>query len=462
MPRLVAVTLILLGAAGCGSSTEKIEPVVVDETLGGETSVEDTSRDAFSQPAGNLVGDRRDAFFVGNAIFNRNWVTAPSSTSGMDGLGPTFNATSCSACHFKDGRGAPPLNDREPFLGILVRLSIPGVDAHGGPKPEPNYGGQLNPLAVLGVPAEGEALVTYTEVKGSFDDGSSYTLARPEYRFERLGFGPLSKDVLFSPRVAPHMVGLGLLEALDEATIRGHVDEDDGDGDGISGRTNTVWDPKAQRMRLGRFGWKANQAGLEQQTSGAFLGDMGITSPLLSDESCPDAQVECQAQRTGGRPEIDKKKLDAVVYYSHLLAVPAQRDGADATVRAGQALFDDAGCAGCHLTTLRTGKLEGYPELSHQTIHPYTDLLLHDMGKELSDGRPDFEATGDEWRTPPLWGIGLFETVNDHTRYLHDGRARNLEEAVLWHGGEAKAARDAYLGMNSKERAALVRFLASL
>jgi len=455
--------LALSGAAGCGSSEAKVaEESVLTQQLGGETSVEDTSRDAFSQPASNLLGDRRDAFFYGNAIFNRNWVTAPSSTSGMDGLGPTFNAVSCSACHFKDGRGAPPLSAHEPFLGLLVRLSVPGTDEHGGPKGEPRYGGQLNPSGILGVPGEGEALVRYTEVKGRFEDGSSYTLVRPEYQFDKLAFGALASEVRFSPRVAPQMVGLGLLEALDEATIRNKVDEDDDDGDGISGRANSVWDPRSKRMRLGRFGWKANQPGLGQQTAGAFLGDMGITSSLFPEQNCPDAQVECQAQRSGGEPEIDDKKLDAVVYYSHLLAVPTQRDAGHPVVREGQTLFDEAGCTGCHLRTLRTGVLEGYPELSQQTIHPYTDLLLHDMGEQLADGRADFEADGNEWRTPPLWGIGLFATVNAHTRYLHDGRARNLEEAVLWHGGEAKAARDRYLAMERDERAALLRFLGSL
>jgi CxxC motif-containing protein (DUF1111 family) len=452
---------LLLGwLAACGDDADAYEPG--EELSGGDTTVFDVGRNAFALSARNLVGERRDAFFIGNSVFNRNWVTAPSSTTGVDGLGPTFNASSCSACHFKDGRGAPPESPGEPFLGLLLRLSIPGQGAHGGPLDEPVYGGQFNHRAILGVPAEGSAIVEYEEVPGAFADGAPYSLRRPTYRLADLAFGPIDPRVLISPRTAPFMIGLGLLEAVDEAAILALADEGDADGDGISGRPNQVWDPKAQATRLGRFGWKANQAGLEQQNAGAFVGDIGITSLLFPAENCPPAQTACAAATSGGAPELDQDKLDEVTYYSHLLAVPARRDFEAPDVLRGKALFRDAGCAGCHVPALHTGSLAGFPELEGQTIRPFTDLLLHDLGDDLADGRPDFLAGGREWRTPPLWGLGLVGVVNDHTLLLHDGRARGVAEAILWHGGEAARAREAFRTMSAGDRAALIRFLESL
>jgi CxxC motif-containing protein (DUF1111 family) len=453
--------LVGLGSTGC-DGTLPTPYRAGDELLGGDTTVFDHGRNAFSLSARNLHGERRDAFFVGNSLFNRNWVTAPSSTEGMDGLGPTFNAQSCSSCHFKDGRGAPPEEEDELFLGLLVRLSVPGVDDYGGPLAEPNYGGQFNHRSILHVPKEGDSHVSYRELPVELADGTQYRLRKPEYRFSDLQHGPLRPDTMISPRVAPATYGLGLLEAIDESTVLALADEHDEDADGISGRPNWVWDAKHEQVALGRFGWKSNQPNLEQQSSGAFLGDMGITSPLFSQENCPETQLACRAARTGGQPEIDQDKVDDVTYYMHLLAVPAQRDFTDPTVLEGKRLFASIGCAACHVTELQTGELEGFPELSGQTIRPYTDLLLHDMGEGLSDGRPDFLATGNEWRTAPLWGIGLIEAVNGHTYLLHDGRARNLTEAILWHGGEAQVSRDGFAALSAEERAALIRFLESL
>jgi CxxC motif-containing protein (DUF1111 family) len=450
----------LLGAlAACGGDPA-YEPG--EELSGGDTTVFDSGKNAFSLSARNLKGARRDPFFVGNSLFNRNWVTAPSSTTGIDGLGPTFNASSCSSCHFKDGRGAPPEAEAEPFLGLLLRLSIPGEDAHGGPLEEPVYGGQFNHRAILGVPAEGTSSVSYEEVPGAYADGTPYSLRRPTYRLADLAFGPIDPRVLISPRTAPFMIGLGLLEAVDEQVLLALADEDDADGDGISGRPNLVWDPKTGRTRLGRFGWKANQPGLEQQNAGAFVGDLGITSPMFPAENCPSAQAACAAAPSGGAPEVDQEKLDEVTYYSRLLAVPARRDFEVPEVLRGREQFRDAGCAACHTPVLETGSLDGFPELEGQTIRPFTDLLLHDLGDDLADGRPDFLASGREWRTPPLWGIGLVGVVNGHTLLLHDGRARGVAEAILWHGGEAEPAREAFRKMSAADRAALIRFLESL
>ena len=459
--RTSVLALVALLAGACsGDDTAAYEPG--EELAGGDTTVFETGGMAFSLAARNLKGARRDGFFLGNALFKRNWVTAPSSTTGLDGLGPTFNANACAACHFMDGRGAPPQNADDAFLGLLVRLSVPGTDAHGGPLDEPSYGGQFNHHAVLGVPAEGGTHVTYVEAPGTFDDGTPYSLRVPTYSFSDLAFGPMAPDVMMSPRTANAMIGLGLLEAVTEDAVLAYADEADADGDGISGRANRVWDPIAQDTRLGRFGWKANQPGIEQQVAGAFLGDIGITSPLHPQQNCPAVQTECAAASTGGEPEAEQKTIDQVTYYSRFLAVPARRDFTAADVLRGKKLFTEAGCASCHVAKYTTGEVADLPELSHQTIFPYSDMLLHDMGDELADHRPDFLATGTEWRTTPLWGLGLVKVVNDHTNFLHDGRARDTSEAILWHGGEGLSARDAYKAMSKDDRAALLRFVESL
>jgi CxxC motif-containing protein (DUF1111 family) len=437
-------------------------PELGDPLSGGDTTVFMATADSFGQPARNLPLDQRTDFFVGNALFNRNWVTAPSSTVGSDGLGPVYNAASCWSCHARDGRGHPPLTPDEPFVGLLFRLSIPGTAADGGVVGDPNYGDQLNPRAILGVPPEGRPTLSYTEIPGAYGDGTPFSLRAPTYDFVDLAFGPLDPGIRVSPRVAPFIIGLGLLAAVDDATILTRADPDDADGDGISGRPNHVWDRRRQQTVLGRFGWKANQPTLEQQNTGAFLGDIGLSSPLFPDQSCTAVQTACLAAPDGGDPEVDQLKVDMVTFYTRYLAVPARRDVDDPIVRQGEALFSQIGCAACHTPTMITGTLSDAPALSGQRIHPYSDLLLHDLGDGLADGRPDFDAEGNEWRTPPLWGIGLIPAVNRHTLLLHDGRARDAGEAILWHGGEASAAREAFRTLSSDERAALVRFLGSL
>lgn len=433
-----------------------------EEFSGGEATVADVSVNAFSNPAPNLEGDRDLQFVVGNSFFNRNWVTTPSSTEDLDGLGPLFNARSCSSCHFKDGRGRPRLSPDDEDPSMLYRLSIPGTTAHGGPLADPNYGGQLNPLAILGVPAEGDIEVSYQEISGKYSDGTTYSLRKPVYTFKDGAYGNLAAGAMISPRVAPQMVGLGLLASIDESTIKAIADPDDVNGDGISGRVNVVWDFGEEKQAIGRFGWKANQPTLRQQTAGAFLGDIGITSSLFPNQDCMDSQTACKESPEGGSPELKESILEKVTLYSGTLAVPKRRDWADDMVLRGKQLFINSNCGACHLPKVRTGFNPDFPEFTDQTIRPYTDLLLHDMGEELSDNRPDYLATGAEWRTPPLWGIGLFKIVNNHTYYLHDGRARNLEEAILWHGGEAEQSKLAFVQMQKEEREALIKFLESL
>lgn len=455
---------LALGACGDHGADDADDP---DELLsGGAATVANDTRMAYAQALPALHGDREDDFFVGNAIFNRSWVTAPASVVQADGLGPLFNATNCSACHLKDGRGRPPKSDDEPFTSMLIRLGLSEADAQGAALGDPMYGGQLQDNGIPGVPPEARPRVSYVEQPGAFADGTPYSLRKPTYVLESLAYGPLAPGVQLSPRVAPAVFGLGLLAAISDQTLAALADPDDRDDDGISGRLNHVWDLLRGERVIGRFGWKANQPTILQQTAAAFQNDMGISARPFLEQPCGARQTACAAQPTGedlpGAPEVTDQQLASVVHYMHTLAVPARRNLDDPAVKRGKKLFVGAGCDGCHVPKLRTSVLADFPELSNQTIRPYTDLLLHDMGEGLADGRPDFEASGSEWRTPPLWGIGLVETVNQHAFFLHDGRARGLLEAILWHGGEADAARIVVQKLSAADRAALIAFLQSL
>ncbi len=443
----------------CANDTH--DDVPLDVLSGGDATVYTHDRLAFSHPAPNLTDAHDRAFFRGKALFRDMWVTAPSSTFSHDGLGPTFNTRSCEGCHQDDGRGSPP-NPGDSMRTMVMRISIPGEDDNGGPKDEPNYGEQIQSHGILGIDGESDPTVTYEERQGHYADGTSYSLRVPTYHLGEPSYGPFHDDILISPRVAPAMIGLGLLEAISEETLMALADPDDHNRDGISGRMNMVWDVVKNAVAIGRFGWKANQPTLLQQAAGAFLGDIGMTSRLFNVQNCPSVQTDCVHAPDGGVPEISDNILDDVVLYSRTLGVPAARNVNDPDVLRGRAIFQEAGCNRCHIETLTTGDYTPVPEFSNQTIHPYTDLLLHDMGAALADGRPDFLATGFEWRTRSLWGIGLVPHVNGHGNYLHDGRARGIAEAILWHGGEAASAKSRFVGMSAADRAALLRFIESL
>ncbi|WNG43765.1 c-type cytochrome [Archangium minus] len=432
---------------------------------GGEAgTVSNASAQAFSQALPALSLERRSSFVSGRGVFEIDWVPAPASSSraDRDGLGPVFHAVACISCHPANGRAAPPDEPGSTGESLLVRLSIPGTTPTGAPLAEPTYGDQLQPKGIPGVPAEARVVVRHTPLPGTFADGEAFSLQAPEYVLEELAHGSPHPDTLLSPRLAQPLHGLGLLAAVPEATVLEWADPEDANGDGISGRPNRVWSVRQGRQVLGRFGWKANQPDLEQQSAGAFLGDMGLTTSLFPTQPCTFAEQACGDAPPGGTPEVEDNRLAALTFFSHVIAVPARRNVDSPRVLQGKALFHRVGCAGCHRPTLTTGSLEGYPELSGQRIRPYTDLLLHDLGEALADGRPDFEASGREWRTAPLWGIGLTATVNGHTRFLHDGRARSLMEAILWHGGEAEASREAVRQLSKGEREVLITFLESL
>lgn len=411
---------------------------------------------AFLRPAANLTAEHEALFYGGNSFFNDNWVEAPASTANRDGLGPLFNARSCSGCHFRDGRAAPPEDGQGPFVGLLFRLSRPDGS------PDPVYGGQFQDLALPGLQPEVRPSIVDTPISGTFDDGTPYTLVAPTYVFEAPSHGPLAADLQISPRIAPQMIGLGLLEAIPAADLEAFADPDDDDGDGISGRVQRSLDAESGELLVGRFGWKGDAPTVLHQTAGAFNGDLGITSALFPVDDCSEAQAACLNQTSGGEPELEPHLLDRVTLYSRAVAVPVRRDWEQDEVLRGKHLFSTLGCDGCHVPTWNTGSFAPLTEFEDQRIWPYTDLLLHDMGPALADGRPLGTASGQEWKTPPLWGLGLVLEVNGHTRFLHDGRARSLEEAVLWHGGEAQEAQEAYRRLDRDDRAAVLEFLESL
>jgi CxxC motif-containing protein (DUF1111 family) len=404
---------------------------------------------------------QHEDFAIGGAIFQQPWVIAPSSSTARDGLGPLFRTNSCTACHIGHGRGHPPLNAEEPFISALVKLSVPAASPKQkalaiqlGAAPEPVYGDHLQPFGIQGIPGEGTPRFTYTSIRGQFKDGETYTLQKPRLSIENPHYGKFTPDVQFSVRVAPPLFGLGLLEGIPEKEILANADPDDHDNDGISGKPNYVWDIAQQKTVLGRFSWKANQPSIAQQSADAFRNDIGITSSLFPTQSCTASQTECLKMPDGGKPELPTDLLEKVVFHVANQPAPSRRNKDDPQVLQGEQLFTRTGCTACHVAS--------FPSLSKQPGQPYTDLLLHDMGEGLADKRPEFKASGNEWRTPPLWGIGLTEKINGHTRFLHDGRARNLMEAILWHSGEAEPSRDKVLTMDKAQREALLRFLNSL
>ncbi|MFY2825138.1 di-heme oxidoredictase family protein [Ruegeria sp. MALMAid1280] len=433
-----------------------------------------TDADAFSQPSGNLSFEQELDFKVGNGLFKKIWVSSPASTLASDGLGPLYNARSCQRCHIKDGRGHTPAGPGDNATSMFLRVSIPGGDDYDeiedyiATQPEPNYGGQMQDLALPGHAAEYRLDITYEDVAVTLSDGETVTLRKPTYQAADLGYGPLHPGAMLSPRVAPQMIGLGLLEAVPVEDLLANADPDDADGDGISGRPNIVWSKEFGAPMMGRFGLKAGMPTIMEQSAAAFSGDIGISSPLYpaGHGDCTDAQAACVNARHGDGDdrvfEVDQLGMDLVAFYSRNLGVPARRNVDDPQVLRGKQVFHDTGCVSCHTPAFVTHRMEDRPEHSFQLIWPYSDLLLHDMGEGLADGRPEARATGREWRTPPLWGIGLTRQVSGHTQFLHDGRAQTLLEAILWHGGEAQAARDTVVAMPKPDRDALIRFLESL
>lgn len=431
---------------------------------------------AFSQPSGNMSFEHQLDFKVGDGIFRKLWVPAPSSTISSDGLGPLYSARSCQSCHIRDGRGHPPAAG-EVAQSMVLRLSIPPQNESDRQAlasymrtatPEPVYGHQLQAFSAPGLLAEGRLTVSYTEQRVAMADGEVIRLRKPRYGTAGLNYGPLHPKTMLSARVAPPMIGLGLLEMIPEAAILKHADPEDGNNDGIAGKPAQAWSHAEQRVMLGRFGWKAAMPTVADQVADAFATDLGLSTHLIpaSHGDCTPAQTDCLKMPIGDdakeQVEVPRRMFDLVVSYARHLAVPPRRNASDPGVLRGMALFASAGCSGCHVPSFTTGHDPVRPELSNQTVFPYSDLLLHDMGEGLADDRPEGAANGRQWRTPPLWGLGLTKTVSGHEAMLHDGRARGALEAILWHGGEAEAARARVQRMSRAERADLLAFINSL
>jgi CxxC motif-containing protein (DUF1111 family) len=422
---------------------------------GGSQTIFIDGNGAYSQPFPILDATKLQVHDIGDLGFESSFVTAPAPLHS--GLGPVFNSVSCASCHIGDGRGKPP-GPGESLQSLLIRISIPGMDQYGGPNPVPGFGGQLQQRAVNGHLPEAEVSMVLNYLTGYFADGAPYELTEPEFTLYN-SYMPLPGNLLLSPRVAPPVFGLGLLEAVSMEEVLKYADENDVNKDGISGKPNYVYNAVTGIMDLGRFGWKAGQPNLKQQTAGAYNEDMGITNPVYSKESC---EQQPQYDNLEDDHELTDSLLHAVTFYVQTLAVPARRNADHPEVLEGKNLFMKANCGSCHRPSMTTEMNMAFPEISNQKIFPYTDLLVHDMGEGLADFRPEYRANGYEWRTPPLWGIGLTKVVNGHTNFLHDGRARSLSEAILWHGGEAEKSRQHFVNMNAGDRQKLIKFLESL
>ena len=460
-PRLrLAAVLLALAGAGCGGDatgpardsapdpatnvpipvdTEASAPLEAPDWLiaraGDATTTFEVSERSYNLSARNVGLSARIRFADGDEVFERFFTPE-------DGLGPDFNADGCNACHVNNGRQATAIDGGYIGVGPVVHVSVAGATETEAPFVLPGYGNRLQGYALRG---DAEALVNvlWEAVEGSYPDGTAFELRRPVVSVVGRD-GMLPVDALLSLRIPTPVAGPGLLEFVPESDIVAAADPDDEDGDGISGEVQWVPDG-AGGFRVGRHGWKAEHLDLIHQAAAALAGDMGVATSVVPD---------------GATIELGDEELADLAFYVEALAIPGGRDIEDPEVIRGAVLFETIGCTGCHTPRQRTGTANT-PELDGLTIIPFTDLLLHDLGPGLDDNRSVYAASGREWRTAPLWGIGLLETVNGHVSLLHDGRARSIEEAILWHGGEAQHVTDAFMALDAADRAAVLRFVAS-
>ncbi len=453
-------------------------PEEFEEFSGGEGTVKVNNKNSFSLPMKNLRADQKIDFLIGNGLFKREWIPAPSIKTSSDGLGPFFNASSCQGCHIKDGRGHPPnlTLDFDDSISMVFHLSIPpqtedDVNSLNSYQiksiDDPMYGGQLSDFAIDDLLPEGQIEINYEFIPLAFDNGTVVKLSKPIYSIKELNYGDLHPNIQISARVAQPMIGLGLIQSIDPNDILANQDPDDENNDSVSGVANIVWDYSSNNTNIGLFGWKAAQPSIRQQSADAFHNDMGLSSAHYPNGSnCTEKQTECNQFENGNDLnndfELSSGQIDLIEFYSSHLAVPARRDHDNEKVLAGKKIFYESGCTSCHTPKFITAKSNYSSALSEQLIWPYSDFLLHDMGDGLADESNAFKASGREWRTQPLWGIGLTETVNGHTKFLHDGRANNLLEAILWHGGEAESSKQKILKLSVEQVENLIKFIESL
>lgn len=451
------------------TSSNSVVPVTTSELSAGDESIFDLSASAFGDgfPVISDAGEHTHDY--GEVIFNEFFSPPPGyAYSYYTGLGPIFNNNSCNACHGGVGEGNPPAGGGNQLVSMLFRLSV-GNSITAGPTPAPGFGGQLQNNAVAGVAPEGTVNITYTLANFTFADGTPYQLQVPAYEVQQ-NYTTLPAGLLISPRVAPRLIGLGFLEIMPESTILQNATTAT-DTNHINGKANYVFDYTTNQLELGRFGWKAEAPTIKQQLAGAYQEDMGVTNSVFPQESSY-GQTQYTTYAGNPSPELPDSELNANVFYVQTLAVPGERNGTDAQVIRGAQIFNSSGaqCASCHIPTMTTPSAFTYVdpqpqvagELANVVIHAYTDMLLHDMGAGLSDNRPVFSATARQWRTPPLWGIGLLPIVDPSGQFLHDGRARTILEAIMWHGGEAYSAKEYVRNLSASDRDALVAFVQSL
>jgi len=408
-------------------------------------------------PVSSLNNSQVDTFVLGKSFFRTPWVEAPSATTARDGLGPLFSANTCIGCHPENGKGSVYNSKGQLSRSLVTRLSIDkhqNRDTKMGFVPEPAYGSQLSINGVYGVPYEGKPSRNYTTETIALGKNKKVILRKPHYGVINLQYGDMSKDVILSQRVAPALIGLGLLEQISDNQLLVNEDINDTDSDGISGKANWVYSPETLNLEIGRFNWKANVSKVKHQVAGAMSNDMGLTSPLYPIENCTKVQNECLNSPKGRDTfDVPMKRLDAVTFYlKHLKVLQAKQDK---HYKEGLKIFKQISCSSCHIPTftLSDGK----------SIHPFSDLLLHDMGKGLADGRVEFQATGSEFRTSPLWGISVCKQIlKKRINFLHDGRAGTIEEAILWHGGEAEQAKNNFINLAPWKQKVLIHFLERL
>lgn len=474
------LTLLLSGLGGCSQSTHVPNASNEEALPGGAGSVSTKPFPSFMRPASNLPQEKKPDFHAGKALAHQPWIKAPTITTARDGLGPIYNARTCLACHINGGRGKMPDDDKTALFSAFLRLSLPGKDSVNGAVPEPIYGDQLQSQSVAlshqlrqprksdshEVAPEAYTYIDWQQQTFTYPDKTTVELRYPHIRLENLGYGEMHSDTLMGIRNAPPIHGVGLLELIDQKDINVHADPDDQNHDGISGRVNQVWNSETQQTEAGRFGLKANRPNLRIVTAAAFTGDVGITNPLFPDQPCTQAQDSCLNTANGNdapdNVELPERLLTLVVNFTKNIGVPKRDAANDVDVLKGRDLFYQTGCSRCHVPSYTTQTSENFPHLAEQTIWPYTDLLIHDMGPELADNRPDFEASGSEWRTPPLWGAGLGKAVNGSDNLLHDGRAQSVEAAILWHGGEALTIKETFTQLPKAQRHLLITFVESL
>lgn len=424
---------------------------------GGTTTTFLSDSTAYSQALSNISKSNLKRHQAGEIIFKRTFEAYGNGTNS--GLGPLFIQENCITCHIGNGRSQPPMSEVDYSSGLLMRMSIPGLGPHGEPLGVPGYGLQLQNRALPGHEPEGLIKYTYEHFYETYPDGTKVLMHRPS-RSILNPYQPLPPGTMYSMRNASPLYGLGLLEAVTEEEILSRYEERDKDGDNLTGRPNYVWNSYTGKMDLGRFGWKASHPSVIQQSAEAFHQDLGITSTHFFPTENGFGQENCKTG-FGDKPDIDSALVAEVAFYIQTLAPPAPRNQNDPVVKRGRELFIEINCSGCHTPELTTG-YHPIAELSNQTIYPYTDLLLHEMGEGIADARPDFDASTNEWRTPPLWGIGLTKVVNPNARFLHDGRAATIEEAILWHEGESYWTMLAFKKLSATDRQAIIKFIESL